>query len=63
VKRSPPPESRDEWLTYPQGYVRYEFMERVAICMVLGGLNEQDAMRVAMEEERADFTCYVPGER
>lgn len=63
MRRASPADSRDEWLRLPQGYVRYEFLERVAICMVLGGLNEQDAMRVAMEEERADFTSYVPGQR
>jgi hypothetical protein len=53
----------DEYVRTPTGVVSVSYLERVAICMIDGGLSEQEARRIAAFEESQRAVDYVPGEK
>ncbi len=53
----------DDYIKTRHGVVSMAYAERVAICTVLGGLSEQEAMRIAAFEESQRAVDYVPGDK
>jgi hypothetical protein len=47
----------------PDGYMPYAYCERIAICMLDGGLSLSDALRLAGRELAREATPWVPGSR
>ncbi len=56
-----PPDDSDRWIRIKNGVVPYEYLERIAICILEGGLSEQEATQLAtLEHQRQGAGSYVP---
>jgi hypothetical protein len=55
------PDEHWEGVYDDQGWVPAEVLEKIAICMVDGGLNYRDAVHIANREEARRGTNWYPG--